>query len=80
MFRVHSIRKHRAAAAVVLTLALTLQCFDLRAELLFRGVMYPLIKDAGHPHLALWGSSLLFAVIHVNLVTLLPLLVSVVVP
>jgi len=38
LFRVHSIRKHRAAAAVVLTLALALQCFDLRAELLFRGV------------------------------------------
>ena len=38
MFRVHPIRKHRAAAAVVLTLALALQCFDLRAELLFRSV------------------------------------------
>lgn len=38
MFRVHPIPKHRAAAAVVLTLALALQCFDLRAELLFRSV------------------------------------------
>jgi hypothetical protein len=38
LFRVYPIRKHRAAAAVVLTLALALQCFDLRAELLFRGV------------------------------------------
>ena len=31
-------REHRAAAAVALLLVLALQCFDLRAELLFRGV------------------------------------------
>ena len=31
-------REHRAAAAVVLLLVLALQCFDLRAELLFRSV------------------------------------------
>jgi membrane protease YdiL (CAAX protease family) len=35
--------------------------------------MYPLIKQAGHPHLALWGTSLTFALIHLNLKTFLPL-------
>lgn len=32
------LRKHRAAAAVALLLVLALQCFDVRSELLFRGV------------------------------------------
>ena len=47
----------------------------LAEEFLFRGVLYPVIKQAGYPKLALWVTSVLFAVIHVNLVTLLPLLV-----
>jgi membrane protease YdiL (CAAX protease family) len=42
-------------------------------EVLFRGILYPAIKQAGHPGLALWGTSLLFAAIHMNLVTFLPL-------
>jgi len=44
-------------------------------EILFRGVLYPCIKQAGYPRLALWGTSLLFAAIHVNLPIFLPLLV-----
>lgn len=46
----------------------------LAEELLFRGVLYPAVKHAGFPRTALWGTSALFAVIHFNLVTLLPLL------
>jgi len=46
----------------------------LTEETLFRGVLYPLVKQAGHPRLALWGLSLLFAAVHVNLVTFVPLL------
>ena len=48
-------------------------------ESLFRGVLYPAIKQAGFPRLALWGTSLLFAAIHVNVATLLPLFVLAVV-
>ncbi len=44
-------------------------------EILFRGILYPAVKQAGFRHLALWGSSVLFAVIHGNLATLLPLFV-----
>lgn len=44
-------------------------------EILFRGILYPAIKRAGFPRTALWGTSILFAVIHGNLLTLLPLLV-----
>jgi len=44
-------------------------------EMLFRGLLYPWIKKAGFPKLAFWGSSLLFALIHLNLMTFLPLFV-----
>jgi membrane protease YdiL (CAAX protease family) len=43
-------------------------------ELLFRGILYPAIKQAGFPRVALWGTSLLFAGIHVNLGIFVPLL------
>jgi len=43
-------------------------------ELLFRGVLYPAVKRAGFPRLALWGTSVVFAAIHWNLPTFLPLL------
>jgi hypothetical protein len=43
--------------------------------MLFRGVLYPWIKQAGFPRLALWGTSLTFAAIHQNLAAFLPLLV-----
>jgi len=42
-------------------------------ETFFRGIMYPVVKRAGYPRLALWGTSLLFAAIHVNLMTFVPL-------
>jgi membrane protease YdiL (CAAX protease family) len=48
-------------------------------EMLFRGILYPAIKQAGHPHLALWGTSLLFAAVHTNAVTFIPLAVLAVV-
>lgn len=42
-------------------------------ETLFRGILYPAIKQAGFPRLALWGTSFLFAAVHTNLVTFIPL-------
>ena len=44
-------------------------------ETLFRGVLYPLIKQQGYPRIALWSTSLFFALIHANLMTFLPLTV-----
>ncbi len=41
-------------------------------EFIFRGILYPAIKHAGFPRLAFWGTAALFAVIHGNLVALLP--------
>jgi membrane protease YdiL (CAAX protease family) len=44
-------------------------------ETLFRGILYPTIKQAGFPKLALWSTSLAFAAIHLNVETFVPLLV-----
>lgn len=42
-------------------------------ELLFRGIAYRVIRDRGYPRLALAVSAVLFGLIHVNLMTFLPL-------
>jgi membrane protease YdiL (CAAX protease family) len=42
-------------------------------ELVFRGLIYPTLKQLGSARMALWGTSLLFAFIHLNVVTFLPL-------
>jgi uncharacterized protein len=43
-------------------------------EMLFRGILYPFIKQRGYPRAALWGTAILFGVIHFNLGALLPLI------
>jgi hypothetical protein len=48
-------------------------------ELLFRGILYPAIKQRGWPRLALWGTSALFALAHANMVSFVPLLLFAVV-
>ena len=35
-------------------------------ELIFRGILYPFAKQRGRPLLALWATSVLFALIHLN--------------
>ena len=42
-------------------------------EIIFRGILYPAIKQRGWPQVALWGTSLLFALTHANTATFLPL-------
>jgi membrane protease YdiL (CAAX protease family) len=44
-------------------------------EMLFRGMLYPVIKQEGFPRLAWWGSSLFFAATHTNAMTFIPLTV-----
>ncbi len=38
-------------------------------EILFRGILYPAIKQVGYPRLAVIGTALFFALFHVNLLT-----------
>jgi len=52
----------------------TILLAPLAEELLFRGVLYPTVKQFGFPRAALWGSSALFAVIHFNVAIFIPLL------
>lgn len=42
-------------------------------EMLFRGILYPLVKQTGFPRLALWGVAILFALVHQNLMAFMPL-------
>jgi membrane protease YdiL (CAAX protease family) len=44
-------------------------------ETLFRGLLYPTIKQTGYRHLALWGTSILFSLFHLSTVTFVPLVV-----
>jgi len=44
-------------------------------EFIFRGVLFPFVKQLGHPKFAWLGVSFLFAFIHVNAPTLVPLFV-----
>jgi membrane protease YdiL (CAAX protease family) len=42
-------------------------------ESIFRGILYPALKDLGRPRVAVLASSMLFALIHFNLMTFVPL-------
>jgi membrane protease YdiL (CAAX protease family) len=53
--------------------AIAILIAPLVEELLFRGVFYPTIKQSGYPRLAVYGTSLLFALSHGNAMTFLPL-------
>ena len=56
--------------------AATILLAPVAEEMLFRGILYPAIKQAGFPRLALWGTALLFAAMHLELsLTFVPLLV-----
>jgi len=44
-------------------------------EFIFRGMLFPFVKQLGFPKLAWFGVSFLFALIHLNAPTLLPLFV-----
>jgi membrane protease YdiL (CAAX protease family) len=48
-------------------------------EMVFRGIFYPTLKRYGFRRTALWGTAGLFAMVHFNLMTFLPLVVLAVV-
>ena len=51
----------------------TIAVAPLGEEILFRGILYPWIKRMGYPQVALWITALIFAAIHLNLATFVPL-------
>lgn len=62
-----------AIAGVAVVLA------PIAEEILFRGILYSFVRRLGYPGLALWSTSLLFALIHWNVMTFVPLFVLAVV-
>ena len=62
----------RLGPEIVLAL-LAIAIAPVTEELLFRGILYPFIKQQGFPKLAMWGTSVLFGILHLNLMTFLPL-------
>lgn len=52
---------------------ITIFLAPIAEEVLFRGILYTWLKSAGFPRLALWGTTFLFAAIHWNLATFIPL-------
>ncbi|MSU37024.1 MAG: CPBP family intramembrane metalloprotease [Pedosphaera sp.] len=44
-------------------------------EAIFRGVLYPFIRDLGYPRFAFWGTAILFGLVHMNRAAFLPLTV-----
>lgn len=61
-------------AAIAVLGVITVVIAPIAEETLFRGILYPTIKQHGFPRAALWGTSVLFALIHCNLAVFLPLL------
>lgn len=65
----------RSVPEKILFAAFALLLAPLVEEIIFRGILYPAIKQTGHPRLALWLTSIIFGVMHFNLVSLMPLVV-----
>lgn len=59
----------RQAAVGVTTIVLA----PLFEELVFRGILFVALRQAGYPRTAFWGIALLFAATHMNLLVFLPL-------
>ena len=72
---VHALRNAASWANRLALAAAAILLAPVAEELLFRGILYPAVKQAGYPHLALWGTSVLFAAVHTNLVSFVPLTV-----
>jgi membrane protease YdiL (CAAX protease family) len=52
---------------------ITMTLVPVAEEMLFRGILYPAVKQLGFPRMALWGTALIFAAIHLNAVSFVPL-------
>lgn len=72
---VQTLHSEQGMAARLLFGAVTLLIAPVAEEVFFRGIAYPWLKSKGHFRLALWGTSLVFAGVHLNLPAFLPLTV-----
>ncbi len=61
--------KPNQTAALFFFVVMAVAFAPVAEELLFRGILYPALKQIGHPCVAAIGTALLFALFHVNLLT-----------
>lgn len=69
------IQEARTVGELALLGFVTMITAPVAEEILFRGLIYPTIKQAGYPRIALWSTSVGFALVHGNLAALMPLTV-----
>lgn len=70
---VQTLQKTTSAESQGLFLLIAALLAPVGEEIIFRGILYPAVKQLGRPRLALWGTSLLFAVVHWNQMTFISL-------
>jgi len=70
-----ALRNSGATAQVIVMGVITILLAPIAEELLFRGVLYPAVKQRGYPRLAFFGTAALFGAIHLSLAIFLPLTV-----
>jgi membrane protease YdiL (CAAX protease family) len=72
---VQTLEIDQALPARVIFGLITILIVPVAEESFFRGILYVWIKRAGYPRLALFGTAVLFAAVHANAASFLPLLV-----
>jgi membrane protease YdiL (CAAX protease family) len=72
---VMTLQKIQSPAARIYMAIFTVIIAPVAEEVFFRGILYPTLKQVGYPRLALWGTSLAFAAIHMTPGIFLPLTV-----
>ena len=70
-----ALRNSGSPAQLIVLGIVTILLAPLAEELLFRGVLYPAVKQFGFPRIAFWGTAALFGAIHLSLAIFLPLTV-----
>ena len=61
--------KQESIGTLIFLVVMAVAVAPVAEEILFRGILYPAVKQLGHPRVAVIGTALLFALFHVNLLT-----------
>ena len=70
---VQMVQSAASAGERVLTALMAVGLAPMVEEVLFRGVIYPTVKQVGYPRTAIWGTAFFFAAIHGNPAIFVPL-------
>lgn len=68
-----ALRNSGTPAQLITMGAVTILLAPLAEELLFRGILYPAVKQLGYPRVAFWGTAAVFGAIHLSLAIFIPL-------